>query len=152
MKTLYPELDLSLIKNKFWLFDHYITSETSEVDHRQEILARMESKSTDQEKLDAIIDYMAEISPKRIEDSYQASNRVAKAKQVVGAHLREIEAHTGADIKPNSVLLVAHSNFLRHFTGTGLASKNGESSGEDMVPKDSHRFQNAEIFEYVFEY
>lgn len=69
-----------MIKNKFWLFDHYITSETSEVDHRQEILARMESKSTDLEKLDAIIDYMAEISPKRIEDSYQASSRVAKAK------------------------------------------------------------------------
>jgi len=95
---------------------------------------------------------MQEISPKRIEDSFQASSRVAKAKEVLGNELRKIEAETGADIKPFSVLLVAHSNFLRHFTGTGLTSKNGETSGEDMVPKDSHRFQNAEIFEYVFEY
>ena len=140
LKELYPELDLSAIHEKFWFLEQYVSSETNEVDHREQLKTRIAQKDTDEEKLSAIIDYMQEISPKRIEDSQQTSKRVAHAKEVVGSHLRQIEAVSGQDIKHNSVLLVAHSNFLRHFSGSGLASKNGETSGEDLVPKDGHRF------------
>lgn len=136
----YPELDLSLLKDNFWFLESIISSGGNEVDHREKILERIAGIQDDLDKVHAIVDYLKEISPERIEDPYQCIERVSNAKKILGEQLRQIEQETGQDIKPNSILVVAHSNFLRNFTGTGLVQKEGAKSEDDITILNAIRF------------
>jgi hypothetical protein len=104
----------------------------------------------DEEKLNALIDYLESISPSRIEDVYQASDRVANAKKALGEQLRQIEQETGESIGDNSVLIVAHDNCLKHFTSATGGFEEGHEGY--LVPKNCYQFKNAEIIEFNFSY
>lgn len=145
VKEEFPDLDVSMCENRFWFLDAYIPLEDLPVQHVEEIKKRISAvEGDDDDKLKAIVEYMKEVSPTRIENERQAEQRVLKGKEVLAQQLRNIEAETGKDIETNSVALFAHSNCLRHFTGEGL--------GEDLHPINCHRFKNGEVYEFNFEY
>lgn len=135
-----PKLDISeFTSNKIWfLKDAYIDVEG--IDHREKMIEIYEKEGT----IDSLVNYMKEICPKRPENSQQAFLRVKKAKEDLRQYLREIEEKSGNEIQDFQVILVAHSNVLRHFTATSVSDK--------FKPVGDHYFQNAEILEYEFEY
>lgn len=140
----YPDLDTSLVQGKFWFLDFYVPLHEATVQHVDLIRQKMAEKDSNEEKLQSIVDYMKSVSPTRIENEQQAHLRVLRAKEQLASELRQIEAETGKDIQDFNIVLVAHSNFLRNFTGEGL--------GKDLKPINCHRFMNGEIFEYNFKY
>lgn len=96
-------------------------------------------KLTENDKiLETIVQKMKEMSPERLETGQQARRRMNQVKSRLRSFI------STQKISENNIIIVAHSNFLKHFTSTYLNPETGK-------PEGHHTFLNSEYIQYELE-